>query len=174
MELRSLRERLKMRVAAELDLTRDVEDAEIARMIDRCILEETKDQYVPLKEKVGLRVELFNSLRRLDVLTELLEDETVTEIMVNGQSDIFVERDGVIRRYEKGFSSEERLETVIQHIVGDCNRRINAASPIVDARPSPTLKRSFQACPHACMYRDKTGVAWWTGDHDPAVSETTD
>lgn len=76
MELRSLRERLKMRVAAELDLTRDVEDAEIARMIDRCILEETKDQYVPLKEKVGLRVELFNSLRRLDVLTELLEDET--------------------------------------------------------------------------------------------------
>ena len=134
MELRSLRERLKMRVAAELDLTRDVEDAEIARMIDRCILEETKDQYVPLKEKVGLRVELFNSLRRLDVLTELLEDETVTEIMVNGQSDIFVERDGVTRRYEKGFSSEERLETVIQHIVGDCNRRINAASPIVDAR----------------------------------------
>ena len=134
MELRSLRERLKMRVAAELDLTRDVEDAEIARMIDRCILEETKDQYVPLKEKVGLRVELFNSLRRLDVLTELLEDETVTEIMVNGQSDIFVERDGVIRHYEKGFSSEERLETVIQHIVGDCNRRINAASPIVDAR----------------------------------------
>ena len=134
MELRSLRERLKMRVASELDLTRDVEDAEIARMIDRCILEETKDQYVPLKEKVGLRVELFNSLRRLDVLTELLEDETVTEIMVNGQSDIFVERDGVIRRYEKGFSSEERLETVIQHIVGDCNRRINAASPIVDAR----------------------------------------
>ena len=87
-----------------------------------------------MKEKVGLRVELFNSLRRLDVLTELLEDETVTEIMVNGQSDIFVERDGVIRRYEKGFSSEERLETVIQHIVGDCNRRINAASPIVDAR----------------------------------------
>ena len=75
MELRSLRERLKMRVAAELDLTRDVEDAEIARMIDRCILEETKDQYVPLKEKVGLRVELFNSLRRLDVLTELLEDD---------------------------------------------------------------------------------------------------
>ena len=164
MELRSLRERLKMRVAAELDLTRDVEDAEIARMIDRCILEETKDQYVPLKEKVGLRVELFNSLRRLDVLTELLEDETVTEIMVNGQSDIFVERDGVIRRYEKGFSSEERLETVIQHIVGDCNRRINAAS-----------NRGCAADGwFACMYRDKTSVAWWTGDHDPAVPETTD
>ena len=134
MELQSLRERLKLRVASELDLTRDVEDAEIARMIDRCILEETKNQYVPLKEKVGLRVELFNSLRRLDVLTELLDNEAVTEIMVNGKSDIFVEQAGMISRYEKGFASEERLETVIQHIVGDCNRRINAASPIVDAR----------------------------------------
>ncbi len=134
MELQSLRERLKLRVASELDLTRDMEDAEIARMIDRCILEETKNQYVPLKEKVGLRVELFNSLRRLDVLTELLENEAVTEIMVNGKSDIFVEQAGMISRYEKGFASEERLETVIQHIVGDCNRRINAASPIVDAR----------------------------------------
>ena len=134
MELQSLRERLKLRVASELDLTRDMEDAEIARLIDRCILEETKNQYVPLKEKVGLRVELFNSLRRLDVLTELLENEAVTEIMVNGKSDIFVEQAGMISRYEKGFASEERLETVIQHIVGDCNRRINAASPIVDAR----------------------------------------
>ena len=108
MELQSLRERLKLRVASELDLTRDMEDAEIARMIDRCILEETKNQYVPLKEKVGLRVELFNSLRRLDVLTELLENEAVTEIMVNGKSDIFVEQAGMISRYEKGFESEER------------------------------------------------------------------
>lgn len=134
MELQSLRERLKMRVASELDLTREMEDAEIAQIIDRCILDETKNQYVPLKEKVGLRVELFNSLRRLDVLTELLEDETVTEIMVNSVADIFVEREGVLTRFEKGFASEERLETVIQHIVGDCNRRINAATPIVDAR----------------------------------------
>lgn len=134
MELQSLREKLKMNVMARIDLTRDMEDAEIGRIIDQCIMEETREVYVPLKEKVGLRVELFNSLRRLDVLTELLEDETVTEIMVNSVEDIFVERAGVITRYEKAFSSEERLLTVIQHIVGDCNRRINAASPIVDAR----------------------------------------
>lgn len=134
MELQSLRERLKMRVTSELDLTREMADEDIARMIDWCIAEETKGQYVPLKEKVGLRVELFNSLRRLDVLTELLEDESVTEIMVNSVSDIFVERGGTLTRFDKGFSSEERLEAVIQHIVGDCNRRINAANPIVDAR----------------------------------------
>lgn len=134
MELQSLRERLKMRITSELDLAQEMADEDIARMIDRCIAEETKGQYVPLKEKVGLRVELFNSLRRLDVLTELLEDESVTEIMVNSVSDIFVERGGTLTRFEKGFSSEERLEAVIQHIVGDCNRRINAANPIVDAR----------------------------------------
>lgn len=134
MELQSLRERLKMRITSELDLAQEMADEDIGRMIDWCIAEETKGQYVPLKEKVGLRVELFNSLRRLDVLTELLEDESVTEIMVNSVSDIFVERGGTLTRFEKGFSSEERLEAVIQHIVGDCNRRINAANPIVDAR----------------------------------------
>lgn len=134
MELQSLREHLKMRITSELDLAQEMTDEDIGRMIDRCIAEETKGQYVPLKEKVGLRVELFNSLRRLDVLTELLEDESVTEIMVNSVSDIFVERGGTLTRFEKGFSSEERLEAVIQHIVGDCNRRINAANPIVDAR----------------------------------------
>ncbi len=134
MELQSLREKLKVRVMSEIDMTKDLADAEIGKVIDRCIVEETKESYVPLKEKVGLRVELFNSLRRLDVLTELLEDEAVTEIMVNSVSDIFVERNGRITKYKKSFLSEEKLETVIQHIVGDCNRRINASNPIVDAR----------------------------------------
>lgn len=134
MELQSLRERLKSRVMSEIDMTKNLEDAQIGKLIDRCITEETKGSYVPLKEKIGLRVELFNSLRRLDILTELLEDEAVTEIMVNSVSDIFVERDGKITKYNKGFASEERLEAVIQHIVGDCNRRINASNPIVDAR----------------------------------------
>lgn len=134
MEMQSLREKLKTRVMAEIDMAKEMDDSQIGQVIDRCILEETKGAYVPLKEKVSLRVELFNSLRRLDVLTELLEDDSITEIMVNGMADIFVEREGKISRYDKTFSSEEKLETVIQHMVGDCNRRINAASPIVDAR----------------------------------------
>ena len=134
MGMQSLREKLKTRVMAEIDMAKEMDDSQIGQVIDRCILEETKGAYVPLKEKVSLRVELFNSLRRLDVLTELLEDDSITEIMVNGMADIFVEREGKISRYDKTFSSEEKLETVIQHMVGDCNRRINAASPIVDAR----------------------------------------
>lgn len=132
--LPSLREKLRSKVMQMLDLSRPMEDAEIAQIIDQCILEETQSMHVSLKEKVQLRYELFNSLRRLDVLTELLEDDSVTEIMVNGVSDIFVEKDGRLQHYDKGFSSTEKLDAVIQQIVADCNRRVNEASPIVDAR----------------------------------------
>ena len=132
--LPSLREKLRSKVMQMLDLSRPMEDSEIAQIIDQCILEETQSMHVSLKEKVQLRYELFNSLRRLDVLTELLEDDSVTEIMVNGVSDIFVEKDGRLQHYDKGFSSTEKLDAVIQQIVADCNRRVNEASPIVDAR----------------------------------------
>ena len=111
-----------------------MEDDEIGRVIDKCILEESKNMYLPLKEKVQLRVELFNTFRRLDVLTELLEDECVSEVMVNGFDSIFVEKKGKIMPSEKTFESEEKLKSVIQQIVADCNRRINEANPIVDAR----------------------------------------
>lgn len=87
-----------------------------------------------LKEKVQLRQELFYSVRKLDVLQELIEDETVTEIMVNGPDSIFVERKGKLTRWPKSFTDQEKLEDVIQQIVGKCNRIVNESSPIVDAR----------------------------------------
>lgn len=131
-----LRERLRTRVVSNLDMCVAMDDSEIGKVIDRCILEETEGVYLPLKEKVRLRVELFNSIRRLDVLTEYLEDEDVTEIMVNGYQNIFVERHGRLQKIEKSFESEEKLAAVVQQIVAGCNRRINEASPIVDARLS--------------------------------------
>ena len=73
-------------------------------------------------------------MRRLDVLQELLEDAGITEIMVNGYQHIFVERNGRIERYGKSFTSAEKLEDVIQQIVGRCNRVVNEQNPIVDAR----------------------------------------
>lgn len=78
-----------------------------------------------LKEKVQLRQELFHSVRKLDVLQELIEDETVTEIMVNGPDAIFVERAGKLKKWDKTFTSGEKLEDVIQQIVGKCNRVVN-------------------------------------------------
>ena len=77
---------------------------------------------------------VFYSVRRLDVLQELLEDAGITEIMVNGYQHIFVERNGRIERYGKSFTSAEKLEDVIQQIVGRCNRVVNEQNPIVDAR----------------------------------------
>lgn len=93
-----------------------------------------RDSCLSLKEKVQLRQELFHSVRKLDVLQELIEDETVTEIMVNGPDAIFVERAGKLSRWEKTFTSGEKLEDVIQQIVGKCNRVVNESMPIVDAR----------------------------------------
>lgn len=129
-----VRERLRQKIIEDIDMSQNIDDEGIGEIIDRCILEETSGEYFPLKEKVELRRSLFNSFRRLDVLTEFLEDEDVSEIMVNGTSPIFVEKNGRIIRTEKRIDSEEKLHSLTQQIVADCNRRVNEASPIVDAR----------------------------------------
>lgn len=125
---------LRRRLLEELDMSRELEDGEVLEHIDGLLLGSQGSQYRTLQEKIALRQELFYSVRRLDVLQELLEDDTVTEIMVNGPDHIFIERQGRIQRWEKRFTSQEKLEDVIQQIVGKCNRVINEAMPIVDAR----------------------------------------
>ena len=125
---------LRMLLMEKLDLARELTDEEILEEIDTLILERMRDSCLSLKEKVQLRQELFHSVRKLDVLQELIEDETVTEIMVNGPDTIFVERAGKLSRWEKTFTSGEKLEDVIQQIVGKCNRVVNESMPIVDAR----------------------------------------
>lgn len=125
---------LRMLLMEKLDLARELTDEEILEEIDTLILERMRDSCLSLKEKVQLRQELFHSVRKLDVLQELIEDETVTEIMVNGSDAIFVERAGKLSRWEKTFTSGEKLEDVIQQIVGKCNRVVNESMPIVDAR----------------------------------------
>ena len=125
---------LRSGLMGKLDTSRELTDGEILRVIDELIISHPGARGWTLKEKVNLRQELFHSVRKLDVLQELIEDESVTEIMVNGPDAIFVERGGALTRFEKGFSSPEKLEDVIQQVVGRCNRVINESSPIVDAR----------------------------------------
>ena len=127
-------EKLYALLNEKLDHTEEISDEEILVEIDKLIWEEAKGQYMPLSEKITLRQQLFNGIRRLDILQELLEDESVTEIMVNGPDAIFVERAGKLSRWEKTFTSGEKLEDVIQQIVGKCNRVVNESMPIVDAR----------------------------------------
>ncbi len=118
----------------KLDLSRELSDGEILETIDELILNHMREACTSLKEKVELRQELFYSVRKLDVLQELIEDNSVTEIMVNGPEAIFVERGGKLARWNKSFTSREKLEDVIQQIVGKCNRVVNESMPIVDAR----------------------------------------
>lgn len=118
----------------KLDMSREMTDREILDEIDQIILNRMRDSYISLNEKLQLRQELFYSVRKLDVLQELIEDETVTEIMVNGPDAIFVERGGRLGKWDKSFTSREKLEDVIQQIAGRCNRVINESMPIVDAR----------------------------------------
>lgn len=117
-----------------LDLTRDIEDEELTDLIHEILQEEAEESYIPLQEQIKLSRQLFHAFRKLDILQELVEDETVTEIMINGTDEIFLERNGQIVKSDKRFMSQSKLEDVIQQIVAGTNRYVNEMSPIVDAR----------------------------------------
>ena len=125
---------LRRKLMERIDIASEPDDGEVLEEINRLILGEEETRYLPVAQKAELRRQLFYSVRRLDVLQELLEDAGITEIMVNGYQHIFVERNGRIERYGKSFTSAEKLEDVIQQIVGRCNRVVNEQNPIVDAR----------------------------------------
>ena len=130
------KEMLKEKVIEKIDMSRLCEDEEVREIIDGIILEESTKYYISLSEKRKLSKELFHAIRRLDILQELIEDPGITEIMVNGIENIFVEKNGRIITWDEKFRSKEKLEDVIQQIVAKCNRVVNEASPIVDARLS--------------------------------------
>lgn len=126
-------EELHAELMTQLDLSHEVEDCEIQNLIDTLVLRESKNQPMTILEKDRLRRDLYDSIRKLDILQELIEDNEVTEIMVNGYQSIYIERGGHIQKYGRQFSSLEKLENVIQQIVGRCNRVVNEQMPIVDA-----------------------------------------
>ena len=91
------RQLIRSKVMQSIDMSGDIGDEQVSDMIDRCILESESGNVLSVRDKLALKKELFNSLRRLDILSELLDDEEVTEIMINGYSNIFVERAGMTR-----------------------------------------------------------------------------
>lgn len=140
---------LRKKLRERLDQTREVEDQEIYRQIDDLILEETRNRYVSLRRKEALRTELFNSIRKLDILQELIDDDSVTEIMVNGTEGIFLERNGRLLCWEKKITSKEKLEDMVQQIAGRCNRIVNESVPVADARLSDGSRVSLVLPPVA-------------------------
>lgn len=127
-------EELYGKVLCRMDMTKDTAEEELQDIILEVLEEASRDEFIPLSDKIRISRELFNSFRRLDILQDLLEDEEVTEIMVNGTEHIFYEKGGRLYRSDRRFISEERLGDVIQQIAGEANRYVNEASPIADAR----------------------------------------
>lgn len=122
------------RVRKKIDLSYDVEDDVVLKTIDQVLSEYSMEQYVPLSERKLLKKQVYHALRKLDILQSLIEDESITEIMINGAKHIFIERNGSLYQSEEEFESEEKLQDIVQQIVAKSNRIINEASPIVDAR----------------------------------------
>ncbi len=130
----SFKRRLKDEILSDMDFSRDIDDDELLDRIDEHILESCRDSLISTEDMLRLKTDIYHSLRKLDVLQDLVDDPSVTEIMVNGTDMIFVERYGELSRMEVSFESKEKLEDVVQQIVAGCNRVVNESSPIVDAR----------------------------------------
>ncbi len=128
-----LKKEIRRRILESLTFERQMPDEELAELIDEEILNFSGGG-LRLQERLLLQKELFDSFRRLDILQEPVDDPEITEIMVNGPEEIFVESKGRIRRWEKRFESKEQLLDLIQQIVSSVNRIVNTSSPIADAR----------------------------------------
>lgn len=125
---------VKSLVSERLDLFREVSDEEIREVISAVVAEKSSEKYLSLNEKKMIMDGVFNSMRGLDVLQPLVDDPTITEIMINGPDDVFIEQDGKLFQKNISFGSREKLENVIQNIVAKVNRTVNESTPIVDAR----------------------------------------
>ena len=136
-------------VYERLDTGRDIDDAELYQVIDACIYEESRNVVIPIRQKEELKKRLYNSIKKLDILQELLEDDSVTEIMVNGSDSIFIERNGHMEKWDKKFESVERLSDVAQRIAAMSNRMVNEASPVADTRLSDGSRVSIVLPPVA-------------------------
>ena len=133
-EIDEMREIVRNKILDEVEKFGDLSDEEIQEIIDNEIISLDKSVTLTYNTRRKLRRELFHAIRKLDILQELLETPEITEIMINGTDSIFIERSGRLEENEFRFESKEKLNNVIQQIVADCNRTVNEASPIIDAR----------------------------------------
>lgn len=132
-KLQQLIVELKTRVLNELPLSQ-LSDPELNDRIEEMVAQRLKGMYVPLDQRVQIVQQIFSSIRGFGVLDSIIQDDSITEVMINGHENVFVEQNGRVRRLESGFESEKRLEDVIQRIVGLAGREVNQANPIVDTR----------------------------------------
>lgn len=134
MQRDELLKEIKQEVSNGISIGKSLTDDEIRDLITEAVFDKCRSSYVNMGEKQELVERIFNSMRRLDILQPIIDDKSVTEIMINGPDCIFIERQGRVSKLDLAFENRERLEDVIQNIVSRVNRVVNEASPIVDAR----------------------------------------
>lgn len=125
---------IQKKIMEDLNFGEELSDEQLKDLISKYLLEKEKKYTFSLQQRKQIGKEIFDSFRKLDVLQDLIDDEEITEIMVNGSDAIFVERQGRIHKTNLKFESKEKLLQVIHQIVSQCNRSVNESTPIVDAR----------------------------------------
>lgn len=181
-----MKNKLEQRLLDKMDYSRELQDDEVKEQIDNLFLQEEGLRLWTVQQRQLLKHEIFCSLRRLDILQSLLEDDSITEIMINGSRAVFIEREGQVQVLDRHFESDEKLLHVIQRMVAGCNRSVNEASPIVDARlpdgsrvnvvlnpiaingPIVTIRRF----PNTALTMDK--LIKWGSISEEAAAELTD
>lgn len=132
--MEELYKQIRHNVYQNLDIAHNITDDELYSVIDNCIYDVSRQKIISIRQKEELRNRIYNSIKKLDILQELLENPDITEIMVNGKDNIFYEKSGYIEKWNKHFDSEQKLADIAQRIAAMSNRMVNEACPIVDTR----------------------------------------
>lgn len=134
--LSNIAKEIKNQLDLKIDELSNIDDDRLYQEIDEALYfyEKNYNKFFSINEKLYLRKIIYSIYCELDILQELIDDKSVSEIMINGKDDIFIERNGKVVRWNKKFLSDDLLDNLIQKIVGNINRVINTSSPIVDAR----------------------------------------
>ena len=111
-----------------------MDDEQLEQSIEDLMVPYLQAEYTTIEERVDISERVFSSIRGLGLLDTIIKDEQITEVMINGPDDIFIEKSGKLFRMQQKFESERQLEDIIQKIVGQAGREVNQANPIVDTR----------------------------------------
>lgn len=132
-ELEQLTEKIRNSIR-NYAITNDIKDDELRSLIESTVAEQTAGRYISLSERLEMTERIFSSIRGLGLLDEIIGDESITEVMINGPDNVFVEKSGKLTKLDKHFESQEKLEDIIQRIVSTAGREVNQSKPIVDTR----------------------------------------
>jgi len=130
----AIKEEIQRAVIERIEFLDECNDDEFKNLIQTITLAVTENKKLSINEKIKLSTDVFNAMRKYDIVQPYIEDPTISEIMINGYEEVFIERGGMMVKEDVAFVDKVRLENLIQKIVSKVNRTVNEASPIVDAR----------------------------------------